>query len=326
MNLLSIVSSIHETVARSGRESSSQWLTLVAAVLATAIFVALPLVLEPFLVTVTVSFLFSVVLALSWNLLAMTGYVNFGHVMFIGLGAFTAGHLTLRTGIGSSMGLGVVGVILAGGFVSALFAAVIGYPLLRLEGHYFAIAALGIAEALRALFLTYGPLQGAAGITMPLIVEGPLLALQNLYYHMFAVAALTVAAAYLIKDSKFGYGFRAVHLGEDAAEMLGVPTTRYAIFALVLSGFFAGLGGAVYAYWLSFIESPNVFNIILTIEAIVMAMMGGIGTVLGPIVGAGIYTFLTGFLLDTYTTEGRLFITGFAIVLIVLFAPEGLVV
>lgn len=325
MSETSVLSSVRDWFTEYSR------VTLSVAIIIALLFFVLPGVVNPYITTITVSFLFGVIIASSWNILAMTGYINFGHAMFIGLGSFTAGLSTLYLGIGTSVGVGLVFVVVFGGLVSMGFALLLGYPLLRLRGHYFAIATLGVAEALLALFSSVHALHGAAGILMPPLQSTLASPLQIIYYMMLVVALATVITTYLIKGSKLGYAFRAIRLGEDAAETLGVPTTFYSVIAFAISGFFAGAGGAVYAYRLSFVQATNVFSIMLTIHAIVVTMIGGLGTIIGPVVGAGFYTALVDIILDfvlgTFTAQGqgRLLIIGLIIVIIIITTPEGIV-
>lgn len=268
-------------------------------------------------------------LASAWNIIGgYTGYVSFGHVAFFGYGMFTTGILSVQLGIGRNVGSvpelgGFLFVLLMGGLVSAVIAAIFAYPVLRLRGHYFAIAMLGIAEASHAIFLNTPQLQGARGwqidILQPFILEGSFL-----YYVMFVAAVLTVVLAYLVKQSKIGYGLVAIREGEEAAKMLGVPVTRYKIYGFVLSAFPPGVIGAIYAYHIFLVSAKEAFIVTKTIDMIVVTLIGGLGTVTGPIVGSIVFVGLQEIVLSDLLSW-HLFVTGALIVFVVLVAPKGLV-
>ncbi|MFB6133062.1 MAG: branched-chain amino acid ABC transporter permease [Halanaeroarchaeum sp.] len=276
--------------------------------------------------------------ASAWNIIGgFTGYVSFGHAAFIGYGMFTAGILYNVYGIGGALETfgaigGFVGILIAAGLVSGVIAAILSYPLLRLRGHYFAIAMLGVAEASKAFFTNYpadllpGDLRGARGWMLPIIDPPMVTAEAFLYYAMFVVATLTVLMAYLIKRSKIGYGLIAIREGENAARMLGVPVTRYKIYGFILSAFPVGILGAINAYSIHTVKSTqhHTFHVANTIDMIVVAMLGGLGTVTGPIVGSVVFIGLRDFIFSDYL-QFHLLLTGLLIVLVVLGAPRGLV-
>ena len=269
-------------------------------------------------------------LASAWNIIGgFTGYVSFGHVAFFGFGMFTAAVLSQRYGIGTSVSSvgamgGFVFVVLMGGLVSAFVAAVLAYPVLRLRGHYFAIAMLGIAEAANAIFINVDWLRGSKGWTMPLFSPPAISQTQFLYFAMLVVTVVTVAAAYLIKNTKPGYGLVAIREGEDAAKMLGLPVTRYKTLGFIASAFFPGMIGAVYAYKLSFVVASQGFYIGKTIEMIVITLIGGLGTVIGPIIGGVVFVGLKQVVLSNLM-DWHLFATGLVIVVMVLGAPRGII-
>lgn len=292
-----------------------------------AVLLVLPFELSSFHQSVFTSILFGIIIAGSWNLLSgLTGYINLGHAAFIGVGAFAAGHLIMRVGIGESVGFGIAAVIIVAGLISAGYAAIIAYPLLRLNGFYFALATLATAEATAALFKNVDWLQGNRGLRMPPLTTDVawLNPSRTLYFMMLAIAVVTLVSIYAIHHSKLGYGFRAIGLGQDAAETLGVPTNRYIIYAFALSGFFAGMGGAAYGYFLAYFSSSSVFSLELTLNAVVMTFLGGIGTIAGPVVGAAVLTVLDQLVLTPYTTQGKRALTGIILILIFLKAPKGI--
>ena len=217
-----------------------------------------------------------VVLASAWNIIGgLTGYASFGNVAFFGLGAYAAGALiSLRHW---PFGL----ALLLAPVVPAVFAALIGLPLLRLRGHYFAVASLGVGVAVGEIVNNLQPLGASTGLFLP-IVRSDLL----FFYLMLAAAALAVLATWVVLHTRFGYGLLAIRENEEAAAVIGVNTTFYKVGALVTAAALTGLAGGIFAQWTSFINQENVFPIEYNVQMILMAVLGGAGTLLGPVAGA----------------------------------------
>ncbi|MBI2176747.1 MAG: branched-chain amino acid ABC transporter permease [Candidatus Tectomicrobia bacterium] len=276
-------------------------------------------VLWPGLVNVyQISFVFFglqyVVLASSWNIISgFTGYVSFGHVAFFGIGSYTTAILVAKHGWPWYLTLPLAGLL------AVVWAAFIGFPCLRLKGPYFAISMMGLNEVLRVVALSWESLTGGGlGITMPNAENSV-----STYYAGLAVAALTVAMCYAIAHSRFGLRLAAIREDETAAEAMGVPTTRYKMYAFMLSAFWPGVIGGIVAYKLLYIEPDSTFFIAITVNMITMAMLGGKGTVLGPVIGAAIlYTAQE--LVWWYIPWLHLIAYGAFIILIVLFVPRGI--
>ena len=206
----------------------------------------------------------------------------------------------------------------ASGLVAMLFAAAIGLPILRLKGHYFAIATLGVAETMREIVYNLEITGAGSGLVMP-ISRSPLL----FFYLMLAIlAAVTLTNAW-IAGSRFGYGLIAIREDEDAATAMGINTALYKTIAFALSGAFAGLTGGVFAYWITFIDPDAVFKVIVTIQMIIMAVFGGAGTIVGPLLGALVLASVSEVLSTQLVALAELF-NGFIVVLVVLFMPKGL--
>ncbi len=255
-----------------------------------------------------------VVLASSWNIIAgFTGYVSFGHVAFFGIGSYTTAILVAKHGWPWYMTLPLAGLL------PVAWAAFIGYPCLRLKGPYFAISMMGLNEALRVVALAWESLtEGGFGITMP-NVENSL----ETYYAGVGVAALTVAMCYAIAHSRFGLRLAAIREDETAAEAMGIDTTAYKMYAFMLSAFWPGVIGGIVAYKLLYIEPDSTFFIIITVNMITMAMLGGKGTVLGPVIGTAIL-YSTQELVWWHIPWLHLIAYGAFIILIVLFMPRGI--
>jgi branched-chain amino acid transport system permease protein len=220
-----------------------------------------------------------VVLASAWNIIGgLTGYAAFGNVAFFGLGAYTTAMLVdvHRAHLPFALAL------LASPVVPALFAALIGFPLLRLRGHYFAIATLGTGVAVGEVIKNIDFLGGATGLFPPIMHRADVF----FFYLMAGAAALTLVVTWVILRSRFGYGLIAIRENEEAARVLGVNTTYYKVAAFSISAALTGLAGGIYAQWFSFINQEGVFGIEYNVQMILMAIAGGAGTLFGPALGA----------------------------------------
>ena len=272
--------------------------------------------------TVTTVFMF-VALAAAWNLIGgYTGYACFGQVGFFGLGAYTAVVLMAHARLSFWIALPAAAV------VAALFAALIGLPLLRLKGHYFAVATLGVAEGLREL-VTNVPrwTGGGSGATIPSTggrAVTPWLGNDGFYLLFLAIAVLAVVVSALVSRNKLGFALRAIHQDEDAAGAMGINTTRAKVTTLALSGMITGLVGASYAFQQVTIFPERLFDVDITVLMVVMVVIGGSGTVLGPLLGAVILQFLSEWLRQNYT-EVHTLILGVIIIIAVVLLPQGLV-
>jgi branched-chain amino acid transport system permease protein len=297
------------------------WLIIVA----TAAFIALPLwggnvQLRESLLLAAVY----ITLASNLNLMiGYAGYVNFGNIVFFGLGGYFCVYLA------GTLGLPLAVAALAAGVLVSGAALLFGLGILGLRGAFFALATIGINEAVKAFITNFEPWGGAAGIYLPLDVfaglGGPADALWIIYDALVAVMAASLFLSYAIKTSKFGMGLIAIGQSEDAAAVLGVPTRRYKSLAYAISAFLPAIAGGLYYFKSAFIEPGSAFDLSFSIEAIVMVMLGGHGTVTGPALGAFLYEQLRGALLTTDTfSHFQLVIAGAVLLLIVLFAPGGL--
>ncbi|MGN6129597.1 MAG: branched-chain amino acid ABC transporter permease [Nocardioidaceae bacterium] len=272
--------------------------------------------------TVSAIFMF-VALAQGWNLIGgFAGYASFGQVVFFGVGGyFTA---TVMVHLHLSFWLALVG----SGLFAAVFGALVGLPLLRLKGHYFAIATLGVAEGMREVVTNLPKLTGGgAGITVPTVgneATTPYPGNDGFYLLFLALAVLSLVISTLVSRNKFGFALRAIHQDEDAAAAVGINTTRSKVLAFALSGFLTGLVGATYAFQQAVIYPERLFDVDVTVLMVVMVVIGGSGTVLGPLIGAVALQFLSEWLRQNYT-EAHQFILGLIIVVAVVLLPQGFV-
>jgi branched-chain amino acid transport system permease protein len=252
-------------------------------------------------------------LSLGWNIIGgYTGYVSFGNVVFFGLGSYTTAALWQHWHQ-QNIALAVVCAMIAG----VVLALVLGIPILRLRGHYFGIATLGIALATMEIVSNIDWLGAGSGLTVR-----PLDNFSAYYYAMWLVCAASMLATYLMARSKLGYAFVAVRENEEAAAVLGVDPTRYKVIAWAISAAMAGAAGAVFAGANGFIDPPTAFAIDDNVFPIVMVILGGVGTVAGPLIGALILTAINETLWSHFPQIHTLFF-GAVIVVVVVFLPRG---
>lgn len=309
------------------------WVYLVVLVGAVGWLLWFPRLANAYNTTLALTVLMTIALASSWNLLSgFGGYTSFGHAGFFGLGAYVGSLLVFY-----ETASWISATILAG-LATTLVALIIGYPTLRLRGPYFAITMLGLTELARIIVTAWDSLtRGGNGVFLPIIRIRPpdttgslwnqfrsLVTNNQNYYAMLLLAVVAVIVAYAVGTSRFGLELLAIRDDEVAAQSMGIATTRVKITAFALSAFFPGVAGAIYARQVGFIDPPFVFAIIWSIRSIATAILGGQGTILGPILGAVALTLVSE---RVWETDPNLYqvIFGGLIVLVVLFMPGGLI-
>jgi branched-chain amino acid transport system permease protein len=296
---------------------------LVAIILASAVVLALaPLVLPPFYVRVGQLILYSAGLAVAWTILGgFAGYASFGHAAFIGVGAFAAGLAEERFSSLPAPLLLPFGLVV-GGIACAVLSAAVAYPILRLRGTFFAIAMLGVCHVCAELNNNIDALQGSLGLNFPAIAPAswdP----ATFFYELYLVGGVIVLLlAWQIRRSRFGAGLLSIREDEDTARMLGVPTERYKRQAFVISAVLTGLLGVIYAHSLGYITTDSVYRDDTNLSLIVYSLLGGMGTLFGPVIGAFMLVFITQVVLARLL-DFHLFATGLLLVLLVLAAPGG---
>ncbi len=276
----------------------------------------LPAVASGFWVrTLTLVFM-AAILAQAWNFIGgYTGYVSFGNVAFFGIGAYVTAILMVQAKLDFFPSLA------AGGLFAALFAAIIGPPLLRLKGHYFAVATLGVASAVQQIVAGWDSLTGG-GVGLDLPLNSAANFFQLIYFLMLAVLVLSVAVTFVLSRHKLGYGWVAIRENEDAAKALGIDATLFKTAAFVLAALFTGLAGGIYAYYNTAIAPDTVFDIGYTVNPILICIIGGTGTVLGPIVGALIFQVLSTYLAFQFPGLQNSLL-GLTMILVIIFMPGG---
>ena len=277
-------------------------------------FASFPFYATGYGISFFITLLMYFIIAQSWNFLSgYTGYVSFGHVAFFGAGAYAAAIFITRYSIHW------IFASICGGLVAALLALLIGWPALRLRGPYFAIVMLGFAGVLKNVAVLWKKVTfGGIGISLP-----PMLSMKPVYYSMLIVAIAITLLIYIVTKTKFGLRLISIREDEVAATSMGINATFYKIVTFLISAFFTGIAGAIFAWYSSFIEPVSTFDIKISIEVIIMSLLGGAGTVAGPLFGAAIIV-LGGEIFWTKFPLLHEAILGILIVVVILFLPEGI--
>ena len=293
------------------------WRSLIFAAWALAL-AATPLWASNYIVVLAVMIAMNTTLALSWNFIGgFTGYPSFATAVFFGLGCY-AGALSQRAGIAMPLAW------LIATLVVAAFAAALGTIVLRLKGHYFAIGSIGVVEAVRLVVSSWGSFTGGGnGLNVPLLAGGPNAVARTFLAVMIGLMALTFIVTVVVDRSRLGFGLRCIQQNEDAANMIGVDTVRYKVAAFTLSALFCGTAGAAYASWRGYIDPTESFSILTSIKVPVMCLLGGAGTVLGPVVGTAAFMLLEEVFWANFLDYNRA-ILGAVIVVLIFVLPGGL--
>lgn len=261
-----------------------------------------------------------ITLASNWNLIGgMTGYLDFGHAVFFGIGAYTMGILVTNTSLAFAPNLSFWQALPWTGLSAVIFALLIGWATLRLKGPYFSIAMLSTFAATRELIRILRKITGGgSGLDLP-----PVLNRLGDYYFMLGLMAIVVTLMWWISRSEFGLSLVAIREDEIGAEMRGIDTTWHKLFAFAVAAFFTGLCGAFWAWQNTYIDPDVVFLQNRNIIMIMMCMLGGLGTVWGPVIGA-ILLYLLQDSLWSNIADYHLVVLGVLLILLILFAPYGI--
>ncbi len=309
------------------RPGTAQWLF---GALVAAFVVAFPLIFpQPYYQHVMIMIFIYALMAQGWNVLAgYCGQISLGHAVYFGIGAYSSAYLFTSFQITPWLGM-VVGVVL-----SVLVALAIGLPTFRLRGHDFAIATLVIGEIGQTVFLNWEAVGGATGIWIPIDRTNPWAVFQfhadklpNYYIALAFLVAACAVVAWLAR-SKAGLYFRAIREEPEAARSLGVNITGYKLVAIAVSAAFTSIAGTLFTQYILVIDPETVFPLTLSILVVLMTMLGGVGTLWGPIVGAAVLLPLSEATRIYFGGTGGaedLMIYGALIVLISIFYPKGLV-
>lgn len=282
------------------------------------VLIAMPAVIhDTFVLRVVTEAIMWIGLAIAFDVIAgYTGYLNFGHGAFFGLGAYTTAILMMQAHWPFAMALPV------GGLLAGVGALIAGLPTLRLKGAYFAIATWALSRALQQLALILDITGGPDGMRLPAFLNP-----HFFYYLMLAIVAVTFALLwFLLEKSPFGLKLKAIREDDQGAMALGLNPTKLKMQAFILSAVPTGILGGVYAYWITFIDPASTLGDLISDQALVMVVFGGMGTLIGPVIGAIlIFAFKTVFW--AYLSDFQLLyliILGAVIALSVVFMPNGL--
>jgi branched-chain amino acid transport system permease protein len=260
------------------------------------------------------------ILALSWNIVGgFAGYPSFATAAFFGLGAYATAVLLNK---GVPLSVAVTGSLV----ICFLLAATLGIVLLRLRGHYFAIASLSLVEVFRELVNNATDLTGGGmGLNIPLASGSGILADATFFFYaMWGLLLVTAAAVMIVSGSKLGFGLNCIRQNETASSMIGLNSTLYKSVAFGLSACFVGAAGGIYAAWVHYIDPSDVFDILYSVKPIVMALMGGLGSPLGVVCGALVYLGLEEVVWRNYI-QIHSGVLGLLIIVLLLFLPHGLI-
>lgn len=269
---------------------------------------------------------FYTIMAEGWNILGgYAGQFSVGHVVFFGIGGYTSSLLLVNWGVTPWVG------IFLGGTAAAGVSALIGLACFRLREYFFALATIGLAEITRISFNHWKAIGGTRGITLPMkfnfynfLWQGRL----PYYYIFLAFALASVIVVFIIDRSKMGLYLKAIDQDQDAAESFGINIFKYKMIAFAISTFITGIAGSLYAQYIQYIDPPSMFPFMISIEIIIVTLIGGKGTVFGPLLGAIIFIPLSEYPRTYFGGLAKGYdyiITGLLVVLLAIKRPEGLV-
>ena len=272
----------------------------------------LPLYGSDVLIQFGINMLLLAVLAQGWNIIGgYTGYASFGNSVFYGLGSYGVAIAMVQWNLPFAVGL-IFGTVLA-----VVFAFMLGLPVLRLKGHYFAIATLALAQVMGAIVSNISLAGQNIGLVLPPLNN------DHLFYELsLGLLVVTTLTVFWLTRSRFGFGLIAIRENEEGAAVMGVNTTLYKVLAFALSGLFTALAGGIHAYWITFLDPDSAFDISLNVKMIIMAVFGGPGTVFGPVLGAFVLSAISEVLSSEVTNVAGLFF-GVVVVAAVVLMPRG---
>mgnify|MGYP000957581162 CR=1 FL=1 len=269
----------------------------------------------------------------AWNVLTgFAGQTSFGHAAYFGIGAYTSVILYYHYGITPWIGM------LLGGIIASAIAAVISYPSFRLQGHYFAIATMAFAEIIKQLFISWDYVEGATGISVPLVPRSAGFGQRLLYlqfndklpwiYISLIMFAITIFICDYLENSKMGYYLKAIRESHEVAESIGINPTTYKLYAMIISAFISAIAGSIYAQYILYIDPFMIFSLDISMKIVLLTVLGGIGNIYGPFIGSAILIPLSEYTRIKIGGSGTgidLMIYGLLIVLITTIQPRGVI-
>ncbi|NYB74491.1 branched-chain amino acid ABC transporter permease [Sedimentibacter hydroxybenzoicus DSM 7310] len=294
-----------------------------------AVLAALPLIFKSdSFHNIMVLLLIYATLGEAWNIITgFAGQISFGHAAFFGIGAYTSSVLFYRFDISPWVGM------VLGGIFAAMVALIISYPTFRLKGSYFAIATLAVAEIIKQLFVSWKFVEGATGISLP-IVDDSWLCMEfhttKLPYIYIALGlfAIVIFVCNYIENSKTGFYLKAIRESHEVAESIGINTTNYKTLAMVISAFISAFAGSLYAQYVLYIDPFMIFTLDISIKIVLLTVLGGIGNIYGPLIGASILIPLSEITRVQLGGTGRgidLMIFGLLVILVACYQPKGII-
>ena len=265
-------------------------------------------------------------MGVAWNIMGgYAGMFSFGQAAFFGIGAYTSSYLVTAHQINPWIGLFI------GGMLAAVTAAAIGIPCSNLRGHYFAIASIAFGEIIRIHFNNWKLIGAAEGLTLPMLPESFASFMFHsskapYYYIILGFLILSLIVCYLVSTSKMGFYFRAIKESHDVAKVLGINFVHYRLMAIMISAFLTAMAGTFYAQYILYLDPESVLILPISVQVVLVAMLGGAGSVIGPVIGAAILIPVSEFtrvLLGHKGTGIDMMIYGTLIMLISVYQPKG---
>jgi len=282
--------------------------------IALLILALVPAIASTYIVTFVLTLFMYIALAYSWNFISgYTGYISFGQIALFGIGSYSCAILIFKWSTPWFLAAAM------GSLIAGAFAIPLGLIMLRLKGPYFAVGMMGLFQFLAALAATWKSLtNGATGIYLP-----PVSALAYIYFAFLGLAAALFLATWKLEHSAFGLRLRTVREDEEGAESLGINTTFYKAFAFVVSALGCGFAGGIQVFYISYVDPTTAFPPVLNITMIIMALLGGMGTCWGPLIGAVLLGQISEFLWAHFPYF-YIIIYGGLLAFIIMFMPSGI--
>jgi branched-chain amino acid transport system permease protein len=282
---------------------------------------------DPFLSHLMIMIMMYATMSIGWNVIGgYAGQVSFGNAAFFGLGAYTTAILLVNYNINPWLGM------LAGCVVSVCLAVIVGYPCFRLRGHYFAIATIAVGEIMGLIFTNWDYVGAAVGIYLPIVEES----FTNFefhsskisyYYIILAMLLFAIAVSYAVEESRLGYYLRAIKDDSDGARSLGIDIQKYKMIAFSISAILTSICGTFYAQYVLYIHPSSTMDLMMSIHLCIIVMIGGIGKLFGPVLGAFVFIPLMELTRVYLGSEGQgidMIIYSLLVIIIAIWRPQGL--
>jgi branched-chain amino acid transport system permease protein len=292
------------------------------------ILAAIPLFLDdPFVCHILIMIMMYATMSIGWNVIGgYAGQVSFGNAAFFGVGAYTTAILLVNFSVNPWLGM------LAGCFFSVGLAVIVGYPCFRLRGHYFAIATIAVGEIMVVIFTNWDYVGAAVGIYMPILEES----FTNFefhsskvpyYYIILCMLLFAIAVSYFIERSRLGYYLRAIKDDPDGARSLGIDIQKYKMIAFSVSAVLTSICGTFYGQYVLYIHPSSTMDLMMSIHLCIIALIGGIGKLFGPVIGAFVFIPLMELTRVYLGSEGQgidMIIYSLLVIMIAIWRPQGL--